>query len=80
MHAFEYTSGILDLAKPGLPRGAEDHLFDPFRRGPGAVAGGAGLGLAIVHRLQRAQGGSVEARAAQGGGAEFVLCYRPAET
>jgi two-component system OmpR family sensor kinase len=58
---------------PGLPEGAKDILFDPFWRGEGAVAGGAGLGLAIVARAQQAQGGSVEARTRPGGGAEFVL-------
>ena len=61
---------------PGLPTGADGRLFDPFWRGPGAIPGGAGLGLAIVERVQRAQGGSVVARNAQGGGAEFVLCWK----
>lgn len=58
---------------PGLPEDAARSLFDPFWRGPGAAPGGAGLGLAIVARVQRAQGGTVEARNAQGGGAAFVL-------
>jgi two-component system OmpR family sensor kinase len=58
---------------PGLPEGADGRLFDPFWRGPGAAPGGAGLGLAIVDRIQRAQGGTVEARNAPGGGAEFML-------
>ncbi len=61
---------------PGLPPEAQGHLFEPFWRGPGAVPGGAGLGLAIVDRLQRAQAGSVEARPAPGGGAEFILSFR----
>lgn len=66
---------------PGLPPGARPRLFEPFWRGEGAAPGGAGLGLAIVERLQRAQGGSVEARAAAaaGGGAEFILSFRPAQ-
>ncbi|MFQ6550682.1 ATP-binding protein [Aestuariibius sp. 2305UL40-4] len=64
---------------PGLPPEAECHLFRPFWRGEGAVPGGAGLGLAIVDRLQRAQGGRVEARSATGGGAEFILSFPSAE-
>lgn len=57
----------------GLPDGADGRLFDAFWRGPEAVPGGAGLGLAIVARVQRAQGGTVEAGDTPGGGAEFVL-------
>lgn len=64
---------------PGLPEGAEGRLFNPFWRGPEAVPGGAGLGLAIVERVQRAQGGSVEARNAPAGGAEFVLRWTSPE-
>ena len=44
------------IAGPGLPEDAARSLFDPFWRGPGAAPGGAGLGLAIVARVQRAQG------------------------
>jgi two-component system, OmpR family, sensor kinase len=61
---------------PGLPPGARASLFEPFWRGDGAAPGGAGLGLAIVERLQRAQGGMVEARSLEGGGAEFMLSFR----
>lgn len=63
---------------PGLPAGPRAALFEPFRRGPGALRGGAGLGLAIVDRIQRAHGGSVEAADAPGGGALFRLSYLPA--
>lgn len=62
---------------PGLPPGAGKRLFTPFWRGRNAVAGGAGLGLAIVERLQRAQGGEVTACTAEDSGALFVLHYRP---
>ncbi len=62
----------------GLPDGAADALFRPFWRGTDAPAGGAGLGLAIVERVQRAHGGTVEARNAEGGGAVFRLTYRAA--
>lgn len=63
---------------PGLPPGARASLFEPFWRGDGAAPGGAGLGLAIVERLQRAQGGTVDARNLEDGGAEFVLSFRRA--
>ncbi len=63
---------------PGLPEGTGDDLFEPFQRGSGAHRGGAGLGLAIVARIQRAHGGGVTARTLPEGGAEFRLSYRPA--
>ncbi len=63
----------------GLPEGNQTRLFDPFWRGPQAAAGGAGLGLAIVERVQRAQGGSVEARNREDGGAEFTLTWQSPE-
>lgn len=63
---------------PGLPPGAETHMSRPFWRGPGAEPGGAGLGLAIVHRVQRAHGGTVRATDAPGGGALFSLGYTAA--
>lgn len=60
---------------PGLPPGAALRIFEPFWRAPGAVPGGAGLGLAIVERLQHAQGGNVRAHNAEGGGCEVVLSF-----
>ncbi|MDT8853624.1 HAMP domain-containing sensor histidine kinase [Paracoccaceae bacterium Fryx2] len=59
---------------PGLPDGAGD-LFEPFRRGKGAARGGAGPGLAIVARIQRAHGGTVTAGPAPGQGAIFQLGF-----
>lgn len=63
---------------PGLPTGAGARIFSPFWRGHDAPPGGAGLGLAIVERVQRGQGGRITAQAAEGGGALFVLDYRAA--
>ncbi|MEQ9258545.1 MAG: HAMP domain-containing sensor histidine kinase [Roseovarius sp.] len=63
---------------PGLPDVARESLFRPFWRGPGAARGGAGLGLAIVDRIQRSHGGQIIAEPAEGGGAVFRLIYRAA--
>ncbi|QBF33461.1 HAMP domain-containing sensor histidine kinase [Thalassococcus sp. S3] len=63
-------------AGPGLPPQGADRLFETFWRAPDAAPGGTGLGLSIVERLQEAQGGTVEAEDAQGGGALFRLTYR----
>lgn len=59
----------------GLPGAAQD-LFEPFRRGKGAARGGAGLGLAIVARIQRAHGGTIAASPAPDQGTIFRLGYR----
>lgn len=62
----------------GLPEGADDAIFDPFWRGEDAPKGGAGLGLAIVVRIQKAHGGRVKAENGPGGGSIFRLFYNPA--
>ena len=61
---------------PGIPPGAGRSLFQPFWRGADAAPGGAGLGLAIVERVQRAQGGDVQVEAPADGGAAFRLRFR----
>ena len=58
----------------GLPPGTERKLFARFRRGDNAAArAGAGLGLAIAQAIAQAHGGSIDARNAPGGGAEFAI-------
>jgi two-component system OmpR family sensor kinase len=66
---------------PGLPDGAAEHVFDRFWRGGDArtKADGAGLGLAIVHAIVTAHGGTATAAAAPGGGASFTITF-PAVT
>lgn len=61
---------------PGIPPGAGRSLFQPFWRGADAEPGGAGLGLAIVERVQRAQGGDVFVESPADGGAVFRLRFR----
>jgi len=61
-------------AGPGLPAGGADRLFERFYRGDSAQRPeGAGLGLAIAHAIAQAHGGSIDARDAESGGAEFVI-------
>jgi signal transduction histidine kinase len=58
----------------GLPPGTERKLFARFWRGDNAAArAGAGLGLAIAQAIAQAHGGSIDARNAPGGGAEFAI-------
>ena len=58
----------------GLPPGTERKLFARFWRGDNAAARpGAGLGLAIAQAIAQAHGGSIDARNAPGGGAEFAI-------
>lgn len=55
-----------------------DRVFDPFWRAERSRArhlGGAGLGLAIVSGLARAQRGSVAARSAPGEGSVFTIRF-----
>ena len=58
---------------PGVDPAIERSLFDPFVRGPGRRGGGAGLGLAISHRLARAMGGSLRYEHRDGDGSRFVV-------
>ncbi|MFF0219550.1 HAMP domain-containing sensor histidine kinase [Streptomyces vinaceus] len=63
---------------PGIPAGEERAVFDRFHRGSGTQGTpGSGLGLAIVHDLVTADGGTVFARAAEGGGAEVGFHLPP---
>ena len=58
----------------GLPMGNERKLFSRFWRGDNAATrAGAGLGLAIAQAIAQAHGGSIDARNAPGGGAEFAI-------
>jgi K+-sensing histidine kinase KdpD len=61
---------------PGLPAELRENLFQKFRRGHAARAGGLGLGLSIVRGFMLAQGGEVVAGDNPGGGAAFTV-YLP---
>jgi signal transduction histidine kinase len=53
---------------PGVPSGEHDDIFKRFTRGSGAVAGGTGLGLALVQETARAYGGEAFATTSRQGG------------
>jgi two-component system sensor histidine kinase KdpD len=56
----------------GVPEGAEEQVFERFRRGAGAGRG-VGLGLAIARAIAVAHGGALVASRRPGGGAVFRL-------
>ncbi|QOV89901.1 sensor histidine kinase [Humisphaera borealis] len=55
---------------PGIPADVLDKVFNPFFT---TKETGTGLGLAIVHRIVEAHNGTITARNAEGGGAEFEI-------
>ncbi|ENO84809.1 HAMP domain-containing sensor histidine kinase [Thauera linaloolentis] len=63
-------AAVVDIADtgPGVPEEDLESIFQPFRRGEGAAAGGYGLGLAIARRVAEAHGGGVSAANRPGGG------------
>ncbi|MDR0966114.1 MAG: hypothetical protein LBM75_06390 [Myxococcales bacterium] len=61
---------------PGIPREARAHIFEPFTRMEASrskSSGGLGLGLAIVQRIVRLHGATIEIADAPLGGARFTL-------
>jgi signal transduction histidine kinase len=63
---------------PGMTAGEIDRAFDRFWRSGGGEHG-FGLGLTIVHRLVRADGGEVELRPRLGGGLEAIVRLQATE-
>lgn len=63
----------------GVPPEDRERIFDRFWRGQGAPGAGAGLGLAIVREIMKLHGGSVELANNPGGGARFILRFRPVQ-
>jgi signal transduction histidine kinase len=58
---------------PGIPKADREHLFRRFWRADRRQSGGAGLGLAIAHRIATAHAGQLAVTDNPGGGARFTL-------
>jgi two-component system, OmpR family, sensor histidine kinase KdpD len=57
----------------GIPEGAEQAIFEPYRRGDRSGQRGAGLGLAVCRAVAGAHGGSLTVQRREGGGSSFIL-------
>ncbi|MDG2027438.1 MAG: HAMP domain-containing sensor histidine kinase [Acidimicrobiales bacterium] len=67
---------------PGISESDLPHVFERLyvsQQNPKVKESGSGLGLAIVRELVDGMGGTVMARRATGGGAEFVVSFPPTE-
>lgn len=63
---------------PGIAQEERENVFEPFVRldpSRDRATGGCGLGLAIVHSIAQAMGGSVRCEASQLGGARFCFSW-----
>jgi signal transduction histidine kinase len=58
---------------PGIAPEHQPRLFEPFYRTPGARAPGSGLGLATVHRIVEAAGGSISVASRVDEGTRFSV-------
>ena len=56
---------------PGIPKEAEERVFEPFVRGEGST--GTGLGLAIARAIVEAHGGRIRVGASPGGGTAVII-------
>jgi two-component system sensor histidine kinase KdpD len=68
----EVTIEIADRG-PGISEGLLQRIFEKFQRGPGAAAGGVGLGLAICRGIVEAHGGRILAANRDDGGTIFTV-------
>lgn len=59
---------------PGIPRGSEERLFEPFQRlGDRINKSGVGLGLSVARGFVEAMGGTISATDTPGGGLTVIV-------
>lgn len=63
---------VVEDAGPGVAEADRARIFEPFAKGAGASAEGAGLGLAIARQIARHHGGELRHEPRDGGGSRFV--------
>jgi two-component system cell cycle sensor histidine kinase/response regulator CckA len=63
---------IVEDSGEGIPEEMVDRIFEPFFTTKGQT-GGAGLGLAVVHGIVEAHGGTIEIEAREEGGTRFAV-------
>lgn len=68
----EVTVGVVDTG-PGIPRDAQERLFEKFVRVGERQAEGSGLGLAICRGIVEAHGGRIWVESEEGQGAAFYF-------
>lgn len=62
----------------GIPQASMEHIFERFYRVDKArsrAAGGAGLGLSIVHDMVSRNYGSIDVHSREGGGTVFTVRF-----
>ena len=58
---------------PGIPKAAQEKIFEPFFRIAGRRGAGTGIGLATVRRILDARGGRIAVESAEGLGSRFQI-------
>lgn len=64
---------MVDDQGAGVPAADRRRIFEPFERGETRGAGGAGIGLAVVHQIVAEHVGTARVDTAPSGGARFVI-------
>jgi len=62
---------VINDTGPGVPEHLRQKIYDPFFT---TKDHGTGLGLATVHNIVEAHGGTLELQISQQGGATFIIC------
>ena len=69
------TQIIIEDSGTGFQEKDIPHLFDRFYQGSGSTIGNAGLGLALAKTIIVNQGGVIQAKNRESGGAKFEICF-----